>query len=35
MMSLAIVFENLGHTESDPRPSEEGISFYHVLHPLD
>ena len=24
-----------GHTESNPRPSEEGASFYHVLRPLD
>ena len=23
-----------GHAESDPRPSEEGVSFYHVLRPL-
>ena len=24
-----------GHAESIPRPSEEGVSFYHVLRPLD
>ena len=24
-----------GHAESNPRPSEEGVSFYHVLRPLD
>ena len=24
-----------GHAESSPRPSEEGVSFYHVLRPLD
>ena len=23
-----------GHAESSPRPSEEGVSFYHVLQPL-
>ena len=23
------------HAESNPRPSEEGVSFYHVLRPLD
>ena len=24
-----------GHAESNPRPSEEGVSFYHVLRQLD
>ena len=24
-----------GHAESNLRPSEEGVSFYHVLRPLD
>ena len=24
-----------GHAESNPRPSEAGVSFYHVLRPLD
>ena len=24
-----------GHAETNPRPSEEGVSFYHVLRPLD
>ena len=24
-----------GHAESNPRPSEEGVSFHHVLRPLD
>ena len=24
-----------GHAESNPKPSEEGVSFYHVLRPLD
>ena len=24
-----------GHAESNPRPSEEGVSFYLVLRPLD
>ena len=24
-----------GHAESNPRPAEEGVSFYHVLRPLD
>ena len=24
-----------GHAESNPRPSEEGVSVYHVLRPLD
>ena len=24
-----------GHVESNPRPSEEGVSFYLVLRPLD
>ena len=24
-----------GHAESNPRPSEVGVSFYHVLRPLD
>ena len=24
-----------GHAESNPRPSEEEVSFYHVLRPLD
>ena len=24
-----------GHAESNPRPSEEGVSFYHVPRPLD
>ena len=24
-----------GHAESNPGPSEEGLSFYHVLRPLD
>ena len=24
-----------GHTESNPRPSEEGVSIYLVLRPLD
>ena len=24
-----------GNAESNPRPSEEGVSFYHVLRPLD
>ena len=24
-----------GHAESHPRPSEEGVSFYHNLRPLD
>ena len=24
-----------GHAESIPRPSVEGVSFYHVLRPLD
>ena len=24
-----------GHAESYPRPSEEGVSFYNVLRPLD
>ena len=23
------------HAESNQRPSEEGVSFYHVLRPLD
>ena len=23
------------HAESNPRPSEQGVSFYHVLRPLD
>ena len=31
------MFETQGRTraESNPRPSEEGVSFYHVLRPLD
>ena len=24
-----------GHADSNPRLSEEGVSFYHVLRPLD
>ena len=24
-----------GHAESNPRPSDEGVSFYHVFRPLD
>ena len=24
-----------GHAESDPEPSEEGVSCYHILRPLD
>ena len=24
-----------GHAEPNPRPSEEGVSWYHVLRPLD
>ena len=24
-----------GHAELHPRPSKEGVSFYHVLRPLD
>ena len=29
----AIVFETQGeHAESNPRPSEEGVSFYHVFY---
>ena len=24
-----------GHAESNPRPSEEGVGFYHVFRPLD
>ena len=29
------VRNSVGHAASNPRPSEEGVRFYHVLRPLD
>ena len=33
-MGWTTVFKG-GYAESNPRPSTEGVSFYHVLRPLD